>query len=266
MRGLLIINPRSGDEGGAGELERAAAQRGLDVHVLGDGDDVSELAANSAGDVLGMAGGDGSLSAIAAVALETDRPLLCIPFGTRNHFARDLGLPEEPLAALGALDGTERRIDVGRVGDRIFLNNVVLGVYARLVHRREHHRRRREALARLRAIWMAVRQRHPSRFTVDGKPLVARVLLVANNEYQLDPLSIGERERLDEGRLHLYAAHGVLRRSWEERSGERFEVDGDGHRLRAAIDGEPEELDAPLRFTIEPRALRVLVPPVDDPG
>ena len=99
-----------------------------------------------------MAGGDGSLGAVAAVAVERDLPFVPIPFGTRNHFARDPALDaNDPIAALVAFDGQELRVDVGRAGDRLFLNNVSLGLYAELVHRRERHRRRRDALARLRA-------------------------------------------------------------------------------------------------------------------
>src|SRR6266567_68078 len=68
--------------------------------------------------------------------------------------ARDVGLDrDDPIGSLDAfVDGAERTIDVGRANDRLFLNNVSLGVYARLVHRREHHRRRRDAFARLRAL------------------------------------------------------------------------------------------------------------------
>jgi diacylglycerol kinase family enzyme len=74
-------------------------------------------------------------------------------------------------------------------------------------------------------------------------------------------LSIGERERLDEGLLHLYAGSGILRSSWAERSGDRFTVDARAGALRAAIDGEPAPLETPLEFEIAPLALRVLVPP-----
>ena len=92
-----------------------------------------------------MAGGDGSLALVAQVALERDAAFVCIPFGTRNHFARDLGLDrDDPIGALRAFSAeTDRRIDVGRADERLFLNNVSLGLYARLVHRREAHRRRR---------------------------------------------------------------------------------------------------------------------------
>jgi diacylglycerol kinase family enzyme len=150
---------------------------------------------------------------------------------------------------------------VARVGDRLFLNNVSLGTYARLVHRREHHRRRRDALARLRAVALTLRDRRRlQRFTIDGEHVRARLVLVANNPYTLDLLSLGERERLDEGRLHLYIPHGFRRITWEERSCTELEIGSPLTRLRAAIDGEPVELDTPLAFRIEPGALRVLAP------
>lgn len=264
MQRYLIVNPRSGsDSPGAEELRDAARERGITVHVLSEGDDLPALAREAGADVLGMAGGDGSLAAVAEVAIEQDVPLVVVPFGTRNHFARDLGLDrDDPLAALAAFDGAERRVDVGRVGDRLFLNNVSLGIYARLVHRRERHRRRRDALARMRALVLTLRdRRRRQRFTIDGETVRARLVLVSNNGYALDLLSLGERERLDEGLLHLYVPHGLRRITWDERSCTELEIGSPFPRLRAAIDGEPEELETPLRFRIEPQALRVLVPP-----
>ena len=268
MQLFLIVNPRSGtDSPTAEELADAARERGIRVHLLGDGDDLQELARTANADVLGMAGGDGSLAAVAEVALEQDVPLVVVPFGTRNHFARDLGLDRnDPLAALAAFqEGEERRVDVGRAGERLFLNNVSLGLYARLVHRRERHRRRRQALARLRALALTVRDRRRlQRFTIDGETVRARLALVSNNAYALELLSLGERDRLDEGLLHLYIPHGLRRITWDERSCTELEIGSPLPRLRAAIDGEPVELDSPLRFRIEPLALRVLVPPRAD--
>jgi diacylglycerol kinase family enzyme len=147
------------------------------------------------------------------------------------------------------------------VNDMLFLNNVSLGLYARLVHRREEHRRRRDAFARLRALGLFLRQPGSLGVTVDGRPANASIVLVANNGYKLEPLSIGERDRVDEGKLYLYVAHLWLPGSWEEQSGETFTIDARRGRLRAAIDGEPEELETPLRFEIDPAALRVLLPP-----
>ena len=147
------------------------------------------------------------------------------------------------------------------LGDgRLFLNNVSLGLYARLVHRREHHRRRREAFARLRALAIVATEREPVGITVDGDAISAQVVLVANNSYGLELLSLGARKRLDEGLLHLYAPKGLLREEWEERRSDRFVVDARREGLRAAVDGEPDVLATPIEFRVEPRALRVLLP------
>jgi diacylglycerol kinase family enzyme len=260
VAGFLLVNPSSGD----GECDRLVAEarsRGVQVHVLAGGDDPVELARTADADALGVAGGDGSLAPVAAVAVERSLPFVCIPFGTRNHFARDVGLDrDDPLGGLAAFEsGRERRVDLGFAGDRPFLNNVSIGAYATLVHRRERHRRRRVAFARLRAL--AILATHRSeRLVVDGEPVDAHVLLVANNAYEVDVLSIGERERIDAGELHLYTARGLLPSAWDDRPGSSFEVDAPASRVRAAVDGEPVALATPVRFRIEPGALRVLLP------
>lgn len=259
MAGFLIVNPRSGDgRPGADDLVAEARKHGIETHVLRDGDDAGDVARRAeAADALGMAGGDGSLAAVAEAALERDLPFVCIPFGTRNHFARDLGLDRnDPIGALAAFDGDERRIDVARANDRLFLNNVSLGVYARLVHRRERHRRRSEALARVRAWMIVLTHRHPLGITINGEAEESRLVLVANNAYALDLPSVGARERLDEGVLHLYVVRGAI----QERTGASFVVDASAGRLEAAVDGEPDVLETPIEFRMEPRALRVLVP------
>jgi diacylglycerol kinase family enzyme len=270
VAGLLLINPRSGnDRPSAEELRDAAKERGVRVHLLAESDDAVEVARGADADALGMAGGDGSLAPVAAVAVERGLPFVVVPFGTRNHFARDAGLDRgDPIAALDAFTaGRERRVDLGRVNGHAFINNVSLGLYADLVHERESHRRRGDALARLRALVLLARDRTPLGLSVDGKPVETHVALVANNDYQLDLFSLGERERLDEGQLHLYVAHGLLPGSWEERRGERFVIDSARGRLHAARDGEPAELTTPLEFAVEPKALRVLLPPdVEDVG
>jgi diacylglycerol kinase family enzyme len=258
--GFLAINPQSGDNSPTREELAAHAQaRGIDVHVLAVGEDAADAARASRAPAIGVAGGDGSLGGVAAVALERDVPFVCIPFGTRNHFARDLGLdPDDPLAALDAYSGVERRIDIARAGDRVFLNNLSIGLYAGLVHRREHHRLRRGLLASGRALLRALEHR-PKRLELDGEPVRGRLVLVANNEYELSLFALGRRERLDEGVLHLYIAEGVLPTHWERRSGTRFRLDSAGV-MRAALDGDPVDLEPPVEVEVRPGALRVLVP------
>jgi diacylglycerol kinase family enzyme len=263
LGGFLLINPRSGRGGpSAEELAAAAKEREIDARVLQPGEDAASLAAAAETEgPLGIAGGDGSLASVAQVAIDRGLPFVCIPFGTRNHFARDIGLDRrDPVAALDAFGGRERRVDVGRAGHRLFLNNVSVGAYASLVHGREGHRRRRESLATARALVRTLRRPHRLHVRVDGDAVAARVILVANNAYELRLFELGARNELTGGRLHLYSAGGLLPTAWDERVGERFELDGPGV-LRAAIDGEPVELETPLVCRIEPTALRVLVPP-----
>ena len=257
-----MINPRSGDDSPApDELAAEAERRGIAVHVLSDGDDPGQVARAARAERIGMAGGDGSLAAVATIAVESDALFVCVPYGTRNHFARDLGLDrDDPIRAPDAFDSrVERRIDVGQVNGRPFLNNVSLGVYAGLVHRRERHRRRGEALARLRALLAVARQRHRLRARVNDEDVLARAVFVGNNLYELDLFTLGARARLDEGRLFLWVADGVLPTAWDRRTGTDFRVALDG-RIRAAIDGEPAVLEPPLEFGLLPRGLRVLVP------
>jgi diacylglycerol kinase family enzyme len=237
VSGWLLVNPRSGDGSDVEALCAGAAARGIETRVLRPGEDAGELARAAQAGVLGTAGGDGTLAPVAAVARERDLPFVCVPFGTRNHFARDLGLDRDnPVAALEAFSGVERRIDVGRANGRVFLNNVSIGAYAVLVHQG------------WRRVLDGLRRRH--RLVVDGETVYTRVLLVANNAYSFT----GARERLDEGLLHVYRPRGELH------AADRVVVVARPARLRVAIDGEGAVLETPIAFTIEPAALRVLVP------
>jgi diacylglycerol kinase family enzyme len=260
---FLLINPRSGSGSpSADELAAAAREHGIEAYLLEPGDDSRELALRSGAEIVGMAGGDGSLAPVAAAALETGASFVCIPFGTRNHFARDVGLDRnDPLAALAAFDaGREKRIDVGRVGDRLFLNNVSFGSYARLVHRREHHRRRGEALARAKALLAVARKRHRLHACIDGEPIDARVLFVGNNRYEVELFTLGERAQLDRGELNLWTAAGWWPTAWEERSASSFRIELPVPRVPAAIDGEPALLESPLELESIAGALCLLVP------
>jgi diacylglycerol kinase family enzyme len=258
MSGYLLVNPGAGtEEPSAEELVSAAETRGIRTHVLREGEDPAELArAAEDASALGVAGGDGSLGPVAAVALERDVPFVCVPFGTYNHFAWDAGIDrDDPLGALDAFDGEELRVDVGRLGDgRVFLNTVSFGLYAELVA--EEHRTR----SRIRAALRLVFRGGEVRLTIDGEPVTARIVVVGNNVYRLHPLEVGTRPRIDEGILHLGIARGLLPWSWEERRQERFTIDGGAPSLDVAVDGEAVRLRPPVELAVEPRALRLLVP------
>jgi diacylglycerol kinase family enzyme len=287
-RPFLLVNPRSGDESPtAAELIEKAEQIGVDGRELRPGEDATALAREAASRgaaALGMAGGDGSLAPVVEVALERDLPFACIPFGTRNHFARDLGLEhDDPLAALAAFNGEERRVDVGAVQGRLFLNNVSLGVYASFVHDPSRKTRNR-LMAFLRMAPAALgRSRRPLALSFDlddrRREHLALAVLVANNDYRMTSMAdLGTRSRLDEGRLHAYVIEAVARtqllamlgravvgsvedaEGWVEWASDRFRVEARRPRVHAAVDGEPVVLESPLDFEIRPRALRALVP------
>src|SRR5918995_2302794 len=216
---FLLVNPRSGAERPtAEELVAQAESVGVETRALGSEDDLAGLAHEAADRgalALGMAGGDGSHGAVAAVALERDLPFVPVPFGTRNHFARDVGFDgDDPVGSLAAFDGTERRVDVGTVSRRLFLNNVSLGVYASFVHDPARKTRNRIlALARMAPAALG-RSRRPLAFSLEvedhREEHLALVALVANNGYQMTSMAdLGERTRLDEGLLHLYVIKAV---------------------------------------------------------
>ncbi len=155
MSGFLVINPRSGDaDPSAEELRDEARRRGIETHLLAPDDDPSEVARGAPDGALGMAGGDGSLAAVAAGCNRARRAVrgraVRNPEPLRPRSSGSTATTRLPLSQRSK--GSEQRVDVGRVNERLFLNNVSLGLYARLVHRREGHRRRREAFARLRAL------------------------------------------------------------------------------------------------------------------
>jgi diacylglycerol kinase family enzyme len=288
---FLLVNPRSGDERPtAEELVAEAKGLGIETRVLGGGDDAAGIACEAAErgiEALGMAGGDGSHGAVAAVALEHDLPFVPVPFGTRNHFARDVGFDgDDPVGSLAAFAGAESRVDAGTVSGRVFLNNVSLGVYASFVHDPTRKTRNRVmAFARMAPAALG-RSRRPLAFSleVEGRREnhLALIALVANNEYRMTSLAdLGERTRLDEGLLHLYVIEAVGRRvllallgkavagsletanGWAEWVAPRLRVEPPRPRVHAAIDGEPVVLESPLEFEIRPRGLRVRVPPGD---
>lgn len=270
-RPVLFVNPRSG----GGKAERAglaseARERGIEAVVLQAGDSLAALVdravAEGAG-VLGVAGGDGSLAIVAAAALEHELPFVCVPAGTRNHFALDLGLDRRDLVgSLAAFTaGIERRVDVAEVNGRVVLNNVSLGVYGDAVQEPGY----RDAKART-LLETALRVLGPSGRAsdlelVDDGGRAHRdpaVVLVSNNPYSLEPpRQPGTRATLDGGRLGVLVLDAPPQgpsaaRAWTT---PQLEISAPAP-VDAGIDGEAVELTPPLRFAIRPRALRVLVP------
>jgi len=266
---VLIVNPRSGD--GAAQrsnLVAVARERGIRVIELRAEDDLEALArgaVHGGTDVLGMAGGDGSLAVVASIAMDARIPFVCVPSGTRNHFALDLGLDRnDPIGALDAFgEAVQRKIDVGMVNGRRFLNNVSVGAYGEAVASADYRDNKvGVALDTLPTLIGPDAEPTDLRFVDhDGARHTSAVVLhVSNNSYDLSPnLGFGSRPSLVDGCL------GVVAIVAEDGSGppqvlswttEEFVVSS-GELISAGIDGEASDLQPPLSFSIEPLALRV---------
>jgi len=286
-RPVLLMNPKSGD----GKVERfnlveEARRRGIEPVVLAPGDDLRRLAEQAVAggaDVIGMAGGDGSQALVAGVAAASGVGFVCVPAGTRNHLAMDLGLDRGDVA--GALDAfgaaVERRIDLGLVGERVFVNNATVGLYAKIVQSPAYRDRKvGTALELLPSMLGPGAAPLDLRFTgPDGtEHASAHLILVSNDPYELGGgEGFGSRRRIDAGNLGIVAAtfrtSGEIARvlqseaagrswrppGWVEWAGTSFQLES-GQPVEIGIDGEALVLDPPIEFRTLPGALRVRIP------
>lgn len=272
---VVFYNPKSG----GGKAERfdvagEARSRGIEPVELQRGDDLSVIVRDAiarGADAVGMAGGDGSQAVVAAIAAEHGLPYVCVPAGTRNHFALDLGVDRDDV--VGALDaftkGGERVVDLAEVNDRVFVNNVSLGLYAEAVQQASYRD------AKLRTIVETV----PAVLGPEGEELdlswigpdgrdyrTTAAVLVSNDPYRLErALGSGTRPRLDRGQLGIavigsHAAGGQGPKRIEQWTAPSFELRST-RSVAAGIDGEAVRLEPPLRFRTHPAALRVRIAP-----
>jgi diacylglycerol kinase family enzyme len=239
-----------------------AGDDGLEALIQG-------VLASGAG-ALGVAGGDGSLAVVASVGAARGIPFVCIPAGTRNHFARDVDVaPDDLVGALDAFGAArERTIDLGYVNARPFLNNVSLGIYGEAVRRAGYRD------AKLRTLLETAEEevRGSGSVPADVRLVDDRghghrspaVVLVSNNPYALErPLVRGARPVLDSGRLEIVvidAPAGPPHPAGRAWSAQSLTVQAGGT-ISAGVDGEAVPLAPPLHFTIQPRALRVRIAP-----
>jgi diacylglycerol kinase family enzyme len=231
-------------------------------------------------------GGDGTISAVASVLAGGPTPLGVLPLGTLNHFAKDLRIPLDlPKAVDTIVHGRVAAVDVGRVNECTFLNNSSLGLYPDIVERREQlraqgHGKWTALVVATLEVWrdeddVSVRLQAGGREMVSRTPFV----FIGNNEYQVEGIHLGARDRLDAGRLFAYLAPRIHRRDlpkllgWsllgrvrQERSlvvfsAEELWIETPYARdIKVACDGEVATLKTPLHYRVWPGALKVLTP------
>jgi diacylglycerol kinase family enzyme len=289
----VIINAGSGapDKGEMKQrLEEMFEAGNIEAHIslAHTGEEVVNLAkraARSDAEVIVAGGGDGTINAVAAQVLVSNKTLGILPFGTLNHLAKDLQLPLDVEGAVKAIiEGEVVHIDVGEVNGHLFVNNSSLGLYPNIV--REREKQQQLGWGKWPAfLWaaIAVLRRYPFlgvRLSVEGRELSSRTpfVFIGNNEYEMEGLAIGRRARLDAGNLSLYVTNqigrlGLIRlairalfgglrqeKDFLALSAQEIWTETKHKRLRVALDGEVISMQPPLHYRVRPGALRVLVP------
>ena len=287
----VIVNSSGGTASALGDkleatVRDAFAGQEIALHLV-EGKDLGEAVNQAAGRALAaIGGGDGTQGTAAAAFAGTETVQLVLPLGTRNHLAKQLGMPVDIAeAAKVARDGKSKAIDLAKAEggrcERVFVNNASIGLYTRLVRERDK-RWGPKWLGTIPAAWIVLRTLRAKalHLTIDGKPqrVVTPLLFIGNNRYSLDAGSVGERVSLSDGVLSLFvvarhsplaligfAFRALLGRADGERDfcaladAKEVVVEGRGE-IDVAFDGEVERMTLPLTFAIMPGALRVRVP------
>lgn len=286
----IIVNAGGGAAAKAGDklhaqLTQQFAEAGIAAAVeLIPGARIAKAlaAALQRGDRVVIGGGDGTIGSAALAVATAGATLGILPLGTRNHLARQLGLGELDQAIAAIAAGQTQSIDIGRIGDRAFVNNASIGLYPTLVRLRDDAPLPK-ALANIPAAWSAIKQlrHHRLRVTIDGAAETIRtpLLFIGNNLYSLERGSLGERISLSDGQLGVYAiaaksrlgligfAASALRgridyeRDFAQMTAcTQLTIGAHAGSLDVALDGEPVRLPTPLTVQVMPRALKVLAP------
>ena len=270
------------------DLFRAHGREPHFVHPGTNGDisSVASEAAQSDARIIVAAGGDGTVSAVAAAVAPTDKALGVLPIGTLNHFAKDLGIPLDLESAIRTvIEGEAKAVDLGQVNGRTFINNSSLGLYPQIVSRREAQQQRLARGKWAAFFWATIQafRRFPFldlRIELEGREIFRSTafLFVGNNEYHIAGFNLGSRRCVDGGKLGLYLTHrtgrfGLFRLAFHALFGRVHQaddfdafrvtearIDTKKRRLLVALDGEVERMEMPLHYRVQPAALRVLVP------
>lgn len=299
---FIVLNPGSG-AGGKDQVRQVIEQelsaaarryRFVDVQpgrIVAACLEAARLARDERGIVV-AAGGDGTINAAAQAAYTHDVPLAVIAQGTFNLFARQLGLALDAAEATRMLLVAQPEpVQVGWVNQRLFLVNASVGLYPKLLADREQVKQklgRRRWIAMLSALKSLLEwhRRLVLDVELDGqlKQLKTASVFVCNNRLQLQRIGIAEDivAQVGEGRLacvtvrsiDLWAklrmvASALLGRLGEERGVDSFTLrtlsvgSRLARRMSVATDGEVQRMQLPLRFTVAPRPLQVMLPPVE---
>jgi len=290
---VCILNCSANSQKAEALCDRVAecfSEKGVDatVHVARDGSAIARLVRQAIAHdatVIAAGGGDGTISAVASHLVGTGIALGVIPMGTLNHFAKDMGVPLDiPEAVDSIIAGNTVQVDAGTVNGHTFINNASIGLYPKVVAHREGLQAGglHKWLAFVPAVYRTLRDYAPQRVTITSEETGTTnekvpFVFIGNNEYEVSGAGLGQRKRLDSGRLWVYRGAA---KTWLDvallavktlRGGastpelkifdaEQFSIRTRRLRTRIALDGEIIDMVSPLEFRIQKAALNVIVP------
>jgi YegS/Rv2252/BmrU family lipid kinase len=296
-KAAVVINPGAGRLEGEAQLEelnKIFSAHGIDAEfILVTPDEgiarAAERAIEGGAPVIVACGGDGTVSAVAASTVDNDRTLAVLPTGTLNHFSKDLGIPQDISPAVELIaKGPVREVDICEINGRFFVNNSSIGLYPRIVRKREQQERLgagkwwAAAWAALRFFWLSPFVRVRLEIGDAKRRRKTPFVFVGNNEYEMDIYNIGRRLRLDSGKMSIYllrrggrmglvmlvlrTVFGSLRQAkdFEEFRAETLTIETSRKRVLVATDGEVSVMGSPLQYRIHPKRLKVIAPNDED--
>ncbi|MEW6307974.1 MAG: diacylglycerol kinase family protein [Bacillota bacterium] len=225
MAMTVVVNPVAGHNRGqrAGEaVSRLLAQRGIPHTCVytehpGHATELARAAVAGGASVVASVGGDGTLHEVVNGLVGGRATLGVVSCGTGNDFARTLGLPVDPLHALEVvLSGVRRRLDLGRVNDRYFINVAGVGFDAEACVRVNRYSKRITGKLPYLAAVLATLASYrcaPAELVIDGVPMQADVFLVSvgNGKYYGSAMMMCPGAEMDDGLLDVVVGDGVGR-------------------------------------------------------
>lgn len=248
-----------------------------------------ENAAERSGTMV-VSGGDGTINAAVALAVNRQQPLAIIPAGTYNFVARTHGIPEDTSEAVQLiLCSRPHRTRVGMINDRLFMVNASIGSYARLQRDREIFKQtlgRSRRVASLAAVLSALH--HSSRLPLRIEQRAAQfkvdcsTLIFCNNRLQLELVGVDSLPGFNDDELvcAVLAPVGVstqlamIWRGWHGRVSETRElntfkfddiqIDFEKRRRKrymdVSVDGESCRMTLPLTVRVSKKPLWLVRP------
>jgi diacylglycerol kinase family enzyme len=294
LRAAAILNVRSGrgrQHEIADRLSAIFAERRQQLHIgfARRSRDIFSLAKNAVADghnLVLAGGGDGTIAGVASVIARTDSVLGILPLGTFNLLARELGIPADPeSAARLCFEGAVQDLPMATVNGRPFLNNASLGLYPAMLRLREeayHRWGRARLLAYLTAMPAVLRRRRHLQIELVTGGEVARIhtplLFAARSSEQIAQFGVAGMDCIKSGSIGFYILPPLSRlgllstgirlvlrrlnigRHMQFVCARELRVLTRRPYVNVAYDGEIERMRSPLSFSVQPHALRVLVP------